>query len=687
MTQKQIDSFPSFVRLLARFVNSIHWLFDKIYHSKFNPLYRSGTLTIGLLFVLLVTGLYLILFYKVGAPYESVEMLQASWLGSWMRAVHRYATDLVILTMCFHVMQILALGKTWGPRVLAWVSGLILCGAMFLSAWTGYVMVWDRHGQLVALAGAEMLGVFPFLRDSALQAFSGSRAILGSFFFMNLFLHVALPLGMLAGLWIHTARISRTAWFPSTPVYVGIVVSLCLLGIAWPAPLPGKADLLLMTSAVPTDIFAGFWLPLWYNGSGLFALLFWVSITLLGLSIPLWWRPKSREPFAVSGVDEDNCLGCGQCSRDCPHEAITMKKRDGKIPFYSFVDPQLCVSCGICTASCDDFAIGPEGRKAEVQAGAINDLVSIRGARAEGADPVGIVVYACECNGNSQEALAAHVSGMENVEVLPMECCGNVHADLVEVLLESKEGVFIWGCPERNCCNRDGVQLLRERLYENRHPTLKRRTDKRRVRLLPASPWEFSEVKSELQDFTSDLKNLDARKIESDEVPVRWFFYLRSAAFSVLSMAFLAYFSAVVMGPTPEGGLLRLSFVSPKASKEHCRQLTEAEKKAQPSHMQKKEICERVDSGYRVIVEVEGVRKVEQDFVHGGLRADRPVMVNSELPLSSGSQSVTIHLQQIVKEGHPPRNFTLTRNLSVEIGKVYLVDFNQTTEELRLTSG
>ena len=42
----------------------------------------------------------------------------------------------------------------------------------------------------------------------------GDAPVPSQFFFMNLFLHVAIPLGMVCFLWLHTARLARAAWFP-----------------------------------------------------------------------------------------------------------------------------------------------------------------------------------------------------------------------------------------------------------------------------------------------------------------------------------------------------------------------------------------------------------------------------------------------------------------------------------------
>ena len=85
-------------------------------------------------------------------------------LGRWMRALHRYASDAAVVAVALHVLRLVVQGKTWGPRALAWVTGVLLAGMMLLSAVTGFVLVWDRFGQALAVAGAKMLRLLPLFR-------------------------------------------------------------------------------------------------------------------------------------------------------------------------------------------------------------------------------------------------------------------------------------------------------------------------------------------------------------------------------------------------------------------------------------------------------------------------------------------------------------------------------------------
>ena len=52
----------------------------------YNPLYQSGTIAVALLLVLIVTGIWLVLFYRIGTPWESVARITGSpWTGRWVR--------------------------------------------------------------------------------------------------------------------------------------------------------------------------------------------------------------------------------------------------------------------------------------------------------------------------------------------------------------------------------------------------------------------------------------------------------------------------------------------------------------------------------------------------------------------------------------------------------------------------
>src|SRR5688500_14308591 len=208
---------------------------NRLYGWRYNPLYQSGTIVTALLLVLLVTGLWLIFFYRVGAPYDSVARITANpWYGNWVRTVHRYAGDAAIIAIVAHALRMFAQGRSWGPRVLAWVSGVFLLLLTLVSGWTGYVMVWDVFGEALAREGARMLDALPILSEPISRAFTGERPVPSIFFFLTLFAHIGIPLSMLIVLWIHASRLARPSLLPPRPLLWTVVVSLIVLAVVGP---------------------------------------------------------------------------------------------------------------------------------------------------------------------------------------------------------------------------------------------------------------------------------------------------------------------------------------------------------------------------------------------------------------------------------------------------------------------
>ena len=310
---------PTLRRAAWRPLSAVDGVLNRLYGWRYNPLYQSGALAVVLLGVVSVTGLYLFLFYRIGAPYESVERITAqAWTGRWIRGLHRYASDAALVAVGVHAIRMFAQGRSWGPRALAWISGVLLTGLVLLCGWTGYVMVWDVQGQALAVAGARMLDSLPLFSEPISSTFVGEAPMTGQFFFLNLFLHIAVPVGMGIVLWVHVSRVARPTLVPPRGIWASAVLALLVLALAWPVGMAPPADLLRLPGEVPLDLFYGIWLPVVWALPGWGALALLAAITLLALSIPFWTRPRAARRPPASTVDERRCKGCVQCSRDCP---------------------------------------------------------------------------------------------------------------------------------------------------------------------------------------------------------------------------------------------------------------------------------------------------------------------------------------------------------------------------------
>ncbi|MBK8060087.1 MAG: hydrogenase iron-sulfur subunit [Gemmatimonadetes bacterium] len=506
----------SLERLALRVVRALDSACHRLLGWRYNPLHQSGAIAVALLALLIITGLYLLVIYRVSAPWESVARLQGDpWLGRWIRGVHRYASDALVLAVGAHVLRLFAQARSWGPRTLAWTSGVILLLLLFTSGWTGFVMVWDTFGVQLANAGARLLDVLPDLSEPIARTFAGDRPVPSAFFFLNLFLHVALPLGAGAGIWLHVSRIARPTLLPPRPLLWGMTGALVALALLVPAPLPPQADPFHVPATIPLNLFYAFWLPLaarvpvWAAWSGA------VGTFVLALIVPRLTRRPREGSWAPSVVDPRLCTGCNQCPQDCPWEAITMRPRDDDRPtLVAHVDPTLCVSCGICAGSCAPMGVGPLHRTGREQ------LVDIRALAREvfpfTASPP-LVAVCCE------NAAPAHLDALrrEGATVHAVTCSGNVHSSVVELAIRGgAAGVILFSCPPRDCRGREGPRWLDERLFHGREAELQPRVDRRRVASatmvigdLPATIAAFRAFRARLEPLGGpsqvDLSDLD----------------------------------------------------------------------------------------------------------------------------------------------------------------------------------
>ncbi|MCB0343854.1 MAG: cytochrome b N-terminal domain-containing protein [Bdellovibrionales bacterium] len=671
MIEKRIPPRPAASRLVASFLNRLNAFFDALYQSEYNPFYRSGTLAIGLLLVLLGTGFYLLFFYSVSDPYRSVADLQEqAWLGRWIRALHRYATDAALIAVFFHVIQLLAHGKTWGPRTLAWVSGTLLLIALFISAYTGYVMVWDSHGQLLALSGLQLLKELPIFSPEIGQAFSGEASLPASFFFMNLFLHVAIPLGMVFGMWIHTARLARTVWFPVPAIFCWTLAGLTAAAMLVPATLLPEADLMSIVGRIKSDWWYMFWIPLANVTSPGIALSAWGLFFIIMFSIPWWWRPPRSALPPISKVIEDDCTGCTQCARDCPYEAITMVPHSNGKHLLAKISPIHCVSCGICAASCDVLAVGPPDRASRDQIANIEHFCEEKLTTGSGE----IVLIGCTHNDSVPQYLENLAAEQSHTHYIGLNCCGTLHSASLEKILDRAGGVMLCGCAARNCMNRDGLNLLLGRLYGKRVPMLDREIDRERIVTAPHSEHEVEEIKQKLEALRCYLNG--EAKNSSVNVPTsrKLSWYFKRTVASTALIALVVVVNQAPLGTNPHHAQLRIMGRLPAQAEQRCRPLTDTEKASLPAHMQQKEICERTSIEYLLSVNLEGQSILEKTLKPSSLRGDLPVRIAEEINIEPGMRTVSIKAQPLNSASPVTEQIEYSETIDFQQGKIGLIE-------------
>lgn len=414
-----------------------------------NPFYHTGPITVLLLVIVLLTGVYLTLFYRFGfdTSYQSVADIQASVVGRVIRALHRYASGAAMVTALLHGWRTFFQNRFKGARWPAWLTGVWLVVFVWVIGVTGYWMIWDeRVGPLNDLLGTKLaVG----LRAVGVEAGSGWV------FLLVLFLvHLGLSIAVGLFTWWHVKRLSRRKWFPPkywTWLLTGLLV---VASIAIPVGMLPKLQASLLPGTLPIDAFY-----LTFLFAPAILVIGGTVISVLASFLP-WTRGK-QEPIVI---DRDRCTGCTFCVDDCPYDALRMISReDGTHQQEAIVDPNLCVSCGVCIGSCPEMAM----TLGDVPAEALWDTTMARIA-AHTQPPV--VVFMCE-----RHALhgASRLDDGELLVALP--CIGVAHPKLASDSLDAGAAeVRFVGCPPEDCANREGNEFLEQRIERTRRPRLRK---------------------------------------------------------------------------------------------------------------------------------------------------------------------------------------------------------------------
>ena len=481
---------------------------ERLFSPALNPLAQLGAISFFLFWIVAVSGIYLFIFFDTGIvnAYASVEWISgAHWYHAGvMRSFHRYASDLMIVSMALHLMREFSLDRYRGTRWFSWFTGIPLIWFLYVSGITGYWLVWDTLAQYVAMISAELLDVVPIFGESLARNFLTPEHLSSRFFSLLVFLHIAVPLMLLLGMWIHIQRISRPKVNPPR-LLAALVLAALLAAALWkPAVSQGPADLTKIPAEIGLD---WFYLPLYplaerWGGWGLWALLVGVSTMLAAMP---WLPPFRRAPPAE--VDLPNCNGCNRCVEDCPYEAIRLVPRTDGLPFphQAQVDPDLCVSCGICMGACPSST--PFRRADDLKTGIdlpgfplreVREQVGAASAELDG--PARVMVLACEHG----------AGGGQPGGVVSFPCVAMIPPSLIDYILSKDlaDGIIVAGCSESNCYNRLGVEWTKQRFSGERDPYLRKRVPRERLTTIWASTFETNRFEAEKAAFGMHIEGL-----------------------------------------------------------------------------------------------------------------------------------------------------------------------------------
>jgi len=133
---------------------TFHNLFLHIHSVRVHLRSLSPTLTFGLgltaaasFLIALITGILLMVYYKPSTDlaYQSMKDIHFTvYTGRFIRNIHRWAAQLMVLTVLLHMARVFFTASYKKPREFNWVVGLGLMVITLALSFTGYLLPWDQ---------------------------------------------------------------------------------------------------------------------------------------------------------------------------------------------------------------------------------------------------------------------------------------------------------------------------------------------------------------------------------------------------------------------------------------------------------------------------------------------------------------------------------------------------------------
>jgi ferredoxin len=360
-------------RLLGWTLGLDEWI-NRIYPADFNPLYYTGGLSNLFLTVLVLSGIFLFLYYvpSFNEAYTSLQYISEVGpfavsgvpYGQIIRGIHRYSADGFIIVILLHFFRNWFTERFRFSRDEPWISGMMLLLFAGFIGVTGYVLVWDQRSALLVAMTGHTLGAIPVIGGALQSALFGGPGLTNLLLPRMLYLHVGPATFLYVLLWWHYVRIRHPKVWPPAVWTLFALGAILLCASLIPAVSQPPASPLAPSSRLAVDWF--FLLPyvaLKYVTPA-WLLLIAVVIVVYGLYIPYQLPETPAEmgirDSGVAQVIDANCTGCELCYYDCPYNAIVMTpsphpgvtRAAQARKLLAIVLESRCVECGICIGAC-----------------------------------------------------------------------------------------------------------------------------------------------------------------------------------------------------------------------------------------------------------------------------------------------------------------------------------------------
>jgi ubiquinol-cytochrome c reductase cytochrome b subunit/cytochrome b6 len=291
-----------------------------------------GGMPAYLFVVQVVTGIILA-FYYVPEPsnaYESVwRITNEVPLGWWVRSLHKWSANLMIVSVILHTMRVFFTGAYRAPRELNWVFGAVLLLLSLAFGFTGYSLVYEQLAYWGATVATNLAEAVPLVGEHLARFIRGGDTVgpdtLSRFFVFHIgilptlvIIFLALHIGMVrthgvTELHFEDEKPGKSKTFRFFPdhilteviIGIGLLIAISAVAVIFPLELSDKADPLLTPAHIKPEWYFYFTFR-WLKIAGLTA-----AVLSLGLAVAVFvfWPFLDKAMVAVLKRDVSVPIG------------------------------------------------------------------------------------------------------------------------------------------------------------------------------------------------------------------------------------------------------------------------------------------------------------------------------------------------------------------------------------------
>src|SRR3974390_2998649 len=180
---------------------------------EFRATWYLGTLTLGTFFILVATGILLMLYYHPSVPQAYADTKDLQFVvssGQFLRNLHRWSAHAMVFLVFAHMFRVFYRGAYRAPREFNWVIGVVLLLVTLLLSYNGYLLPWDQLAFWAITVGSNIASAVPLMGDKVRFLMLGGHFVNANALLRFYVLHcMILPLAALFFIAIHFWRIRK----------------------------------------------------------------------------------------------------------------------------------------------------------------------------------------------------------------------------------------------------------------------------------------------------------------------------------------------------------------------------------------------------------------------------------------------------------------------------------------------